>query len=91
MIERDLFETVRLVRNWRQIGTPGQELVETFESEETPGQALQALAGTKRRRRCWYLRRALHTLYAEHARNKYDHIANAGIAISCVLCAVDDG
>jgi predicted DNA-binding WGR domain protein len=28
MIERDLFGTVRLVRNWGRIGTNGQELVE---------------------------------------------------------------
>jgi predicted DNA-binding WGR domain protein len=27
MIERDLFGTVRLVRNWGRIGTNGQELV----------------------------------------------------------------
>ena len=30
MIERDLFGTVRLVRNWGRIGTNGQELVEVF-------------------------------------------------------------
>jgi predicted DNA-binding WGR domain protein len=28
MIERDLFGTIRLVRNWGRIGTHGQELVE---------------------------------------------------------------
>jgi predicted DNA-binding WGR domain protein len=33
MIERDLFGTVRLVRNWGRIGTNGQELVEAFASE----------------------------------------------------------
>jgi predicted DNA-binding WGR domain protein len=50
MIERDLFGTVRLVRNWGRIGTNGQEMVETFASEEEAGQALEALAGAKRRR-----------------------------------------
>ena len=33
MIERDLFGTVRLVRNWGRIGTNGQELVEIFADE----------------------------------------------------------
>jgi predicted DNA-binding WGR domain protein len=28
MFERDLFRTVRLVRNWGRIGTKGQELLE---------------------------------------------------------------
>ncbi|WP_244627544.1 WGR domain-containing protein [Microvirga tunisiensis] len=39
MIERDLFGTVRLGRNWRRIGTNGQELVESFGSEEEAGRA----------------------------------------------------
>jgi predicted DNA-binding WGR domain protein len=30
MIERNPFETVRLVRTWGRIGTSGQELVEVF-------------------------------------------------------------
>ena len=30
MIERDLFGTVRLVRNWGRIGTNGQEMVEIY-------------------------------------------------------------
>jgi predicted DNA-binding WGR domain protein len=30
MVERDLFGTIRLVRNWGRIGTNGQELVEVF-------------------------------------------------------------
>src|SRR4051794_38674035 len=34
MIERDLFGTVRLVRNWSRIGTNGQELVEVFASKD---------------------------------------------------------
>jgi predicted DNA-binding WGR domain protein len=50
MIERDLFGTVRLVRNWGRIGTNGQELVEIFDSEVGAGQALEALARIKRRR-----------------------------------------
>ena len=50
MIERDLFGTVRLMRNWGRIGTNGQELVETFASEEEAGQALEAVARAKRRR-----------------------------------------
>jgi predicted DNA-binding WGR domain protein len=49
-IERDLFGTVRLVRNWGRIGTNGQELVEAFASEIEAGLALEALARTKRRR-----------------------------------------
>ncbi|MGF9763134.1 WGR domain-containing protein [Microvirga sp. 0TCS3.31] len=50
MIERDLFGTVRLVRHWGRIGTNGRELVEEFASEIEAGQALEALAGVKRRR-----------------------------------------
>jgi predicted DNA-binding WGR domain protein len=50
MIERDLFGTVRLVRNWGRIGTNGQELVEVFASEDEAGQALAAIAAAKRRR-----------------------------------------
>ena len=33
MIERDLFGTVRLVRNWGRIGTNGQEKAEEFANE----------------------------------------------------------
>ena len=36
MIERDLFGTVRLVRNWGRIGTNGQELVEVFDTVRYP-------------------------------------------------------
>jgi predicted DNA-binding WGR domain protein len=50
MIERDLFGTVRLVRNSGRIGSNGQELVEIFDSEEVAGQALEAPAAAKRRR-----------------------------------------
>ncbi|MGF9764602.1 WGR domain-containing protein [Microvirga sp. 0TCS3.31] len=37
MIERDLFGTVRLVRNWGRIGTNGRELVEEYPSEIKAG------------------------------------------------------
>jgi predicted DNA-binding WGR domain protein len=50
MIERDLFGTIRLVRNWGRIGTNGQELVELFATELEAGEALAALAAAKRRR-----------------------------------------
>jgi predicted DNA-binding WGR domain protein len=50
MIERNLFGTVRLVRNWGRIGTNGQELVEVFPDEIEAGQALEAIARAKRRR-----------------------------------------
>jgi predicted DNA-binding WGR domain protein len=50
MIERDLFGTVRLVRNWGRIGTQGQELVEVFPNEEAAGLALEVVARAKRRR-----------------------------------------
>lgn len=50
MIERDLFGTVRLVRNWGRIGTNGRELVEEYPSELEVGQALEDLAQAKRRR-----------------------------------------
>jgi predicted DNA-binding WGR domain protein len=50
MIERDLFETGRPVRNWGRIGTKGQELVEIHEDEITAGQVPEAVARAKRRR-----------------------------------------
>jgi predicted DNA-binding WGR domain protein len=50
MIERDLFGTVRLVRNWGRIGTNGQELVEIHADEIEAGEALEAVARAKRRR-----------------------------------------
>jgi predicted DNA-binding WGR domain protein len=50
MIERDLFGTVRLVRNWGRIGSQGQELVEVHADELEAGQALEAVARAKRRR-----------------------------------------
>jgi hypothetical protein len=45
LIERDLFGTVRLVRNWGRIGTNGQELVEIHADELAAGQALEMIAG----------------------------------------------
>jgi predicted DNA-binding WGR domain protein len=50
MIERDLFGTVRLVRNWGRIGTNGKEIVETYDNEIKAGEALEAVARVKRRR-----------------------------------------
>jgi predicted DNA-binding WGR domain protein len=50
MIERDLFGRIVLVRNWGRIRTNGRELVEEFTSEDEAGQALEALARSKRRR-----------------------------------------
>jgi predicted DNA-binding WGR domain protein len=50
MIERDLFGTVRLVRNWGRIGTSRQELIEIHEDGVAAGQALEAVARAKRRR-----------------------------------------
>ena len=47
LIERDLFGTIRLVRNWGWIGTNGQELVEVFASEIEAGQALETIARVK--------------------------------------------
>ena len=50
MVERDLFGTIRLIRNWGRIGTTGQELVEVFADEIEAGEALEMLAREKRRR-----------------------------------------
>jgi predicted DNA-binding WGR domain protein len=50
MIERDLFGTVRLVRNWGRIGTTGQEMVEVFADELAAGKALEVVARAKRMR-----------------------------------------
>ncbi len=49
MIERDLFGAIRLVCHWGRIGTPGQEMVAEFATEEEAGEALEALAQAKRR------------------------------------------
>jgi predicted DNA-binding WGR domain protein len=50
MIERDLFGTIRLMRNWGRIGSTGQELVDVFASKDEAGQALETIAAAKRRR-----------------------------------------
>jgi predicted DNA-binding WGR domain protein len=50
LVERDLFGTIRLVRNWGRIGTNGRELVEVFATEIEAGAALEAIARVKRRR-----------------------------------------
>jgi predicted DNA-binding WGR domain protein len=50
MIERDLFGTVRLVRNWGRVGTKGQEMVEIHADEVEAGLALEAFARVKRQR-----------------------------------------
>lgn len=49
MIERDLFGTVRLVRNWGRIGTNGQEKADEFDNEDEAGKALETLAQAMRR------------------------------------------
>ena len=50
MVERDLFGTVRLVRNWGRIGRNGQGLVGIHEDEIAAGLALEAVARAKRKR-----------------------------------------
>jgi predicted DNA-binding WGR domain protein len=50
MIERDLFGTVRLVRNRGRIGINRQEMVDIHTDEIAAGQALEAIAQVKRRR-----------------------------------------
>jgi predicted DNA-binding WGR domain protein len=52
MIERDLFRTVRLVRNWGRFGSNGQELAKIFASEAEAGDVLGMLAKAKCRRGC---------------------------------------
>jgi predicted DNA-binding WGR domain protein len=50
MIERDLFGTIRLVRNWGRIGTRGQEMAEEYPDEGEAGRALEVIAQANRRR-----------------------------------------
>jgi predicted DNA-binding WGR domain protein len=50
MIERDLFGTIRLVRNWGYVGSKGQEQVEMFPSEAEAAHALEMQAAAQRRR-----------------------------------------
>jgi predicted DNA-binding WGR domain protein len=48
MIERDLFGTIRLVRNWGLVGSKGQEKVEIFPDEARAADALESWAVTQR-------------------------------------------
>lgn len=50
MIERDLFGTVRLVRNWGFVGSKGQEKVEIFPDETEAAQALDSWAEAQRQK-----------------------------------------
>jgi predicted DNA-binding WGR domain protein len=50
MIERDLFGTIRLVRNWDFVGSKGQENVEIFPDEAEAAQALEAWAAAQRQK-----------------------------------------
>ena len=51
MIERDLFGSVRLVRQWGRIGARrGSELAEDFATEGEAAEALIRIATLKRRR-----------------------------------------
>lgn len=50
MIERDLFGTVVLVRNWGRIGTNRREMIQEFATEIEAGPALEVLAQRKRQR-----------------------------------------
>jgi predicted DNA-binding WGR domain protein len=50
MVERGLFGTIRLVRNWGLVGSKGQEKVEIFPDEATAADALEVWAETQRRK-----------------------------------------
>jgi predicted DNA-binding WGR domain protein len=50
MIERDLFGTIRLVRNWGFVGFKGQEKVEIFLGETEAAQSLELWAEAQRKR-----------------------------------------
>ena len=49
MIEHDLFGAIRLVCHWGRVGTSGREMVTEFPTVTEAGEALEALAGAKRR------------------------------------------
>ncbi len=55
LIERDLFGTIMLVRNWGRIGTQGREMVQEYATKTEAGEALEELAAMKRRRGYWDL------------------------------------
>ncbi len=50
MIERDLFDTIRLVRNWGYVGTKGQEKVDICPNEAEASRALEGWAETQRQK-----------------------------------------
>jgi predicted DNA-binding WGR domain protein len=50
MIERDLFGTIRLVRNWGFVGSKGREQVEIFSDEAEAAQALETRATAQRQK-----------------------------------------
>jgi predicted DNA-binding WGR domain protein len=50
MIERDLFGTIRLVRNWGPVGSNGKEKVDLFSSEAQASEALEVWAEAQRRK-----------------------------------------
>jgi predicted DNA-binding WGR domain protein len=50
MIERDLFRTIRLVRNWGRLGSKGQEKSDIFSSEVEAARALEGWAETQRQK-----------------------------------------
>jgi predicted DNA-binding WGR domain protein len=50
MIERDLFGTIRLVRNWGFVGSKSQEKVEIFPDKTYAAQALERWATAQRRK-----------------------------------------
>jgi predicted DNA-binding WGR domain protein len=50
MVERDLFGTIRLVRNWGLVGSKGQEKVEIFPGEAEAAQSLEMWAEAQRKR-----------------------------------------
>jgi predicted DNA-binding WGR domain protein len=48
MIERDVFGTIRLVRNWRPVGSKGREQVEIFLKETEAAQTLETWVTAER-------------------------------------------
>ncbi|WP_262267274.1 MULTISPECIES: WGR domain-containing protein [Microvirga] len=50
MIERDLFGTIRLVRNWGAVGSKGQEKVDIYPEEAQATRALELWADAQRRK-----------------------------------------
>ena len=50
MVERDLFGTIRLVRNWGLIGSKDQEKVEIFLGETEAAQSSKVWAEAQRKR-----------------------------------------